>query len=258
MLLHSYEWGLADAPVVVCLHGVAGHGRRFRRLAQEDLAGRFRVVSLDLRGHGRSQPDAPWTIETFRDDVLETVDSLGIGRADWIGHSFGGRLIGEVAMVDPGRVGRAVLLDPALRLPGQLAFFLAEDERRKPDAFDSREDAYAWRKARTVLADDALIEEELDDHLEVVGDNVRFRYASSAAIAIYGELARPSPDPAVFPGEVLMVLATTNSPVGMDEAQRYRDGLGDRLTEFVLPVGHNLLWEAYEDVRDRIAEFLPD
>ena len=65
---------MRGAPRLVCLHGVCGHGLRFRRLVEERLAGRFHVRALDLRGHGRSGWEEPWTIERHVDDVLETVE----------------------------------------------------------------------------------------------------------------------------------------------------------------------------------------
>src|SRR5204862_6283899 len=92
MLLHLHEWGERAAPPLVCLHGVTGHGRRFRRLAEERLAERFRVLAPDLRGHGRSDWEPPWTIATHAADVLETLDAFGISRPDWLGPPFGGRL----------------------------------------------------------------------------------------------------------------------------------------------------------------------
>src|SRR5438094_4954522 len=93
MELHLHEWGDPSAPAVVCLHGVTGHGRRFRRLAEERLAERFRVLAPDLRGHGRSDWEPPWTLRANLADVLETVGAAGVDRAGRLGHSYGGRLI---------------------------------------------------------------------------------------------------------------------------------------------------------------------
>ena len=95
MLLQLHEWGDPGAPPVVCVHGVNAHGRRFRRLAEERLADRYRVLAPDLRGHGGSEWDPPWTIATHVHDLLETVDDAGVRGADWVGHSFGGRLVLE-------------------------------------------------------------------------------------------------------------------------------------------------------------------
>src|SRR4029079_10705687 len=96
MPLHLHEWGDPDAPPVVCLHGVTAHGARYRRLAQEALRAR-RVLAPDLRGHGRSEWEPPWSIAQQLEDLLETVDGAGVGRAAWIGHSYGGRLLHELA-----------------------------------------------------------------------------------------------------------------------------------------------------------------
>jgi lipase len=84
MQLHVHEWGDAAAPPVVCLHGVTGHGERFAQLAEERWAARFHVLAPDLRGHGRSTWDPPWTFEQHVQDLVDT-----FGPADWVGHSFG-------------------------------------------------------------------------------------------------------------------------------------------------------------------------
>ena len=116
MLLQLHEWGERTAPPVVALHGIGGFGRRFRKLAEERLAGRFRVVAPDLRGHGSSSWEPPWTIATHVADVLETIDAAGVERARFVGHSYGGRLILELAALEPKRIERAALLDPAIEL----------------------------------------------------------------------------------------------------------------------------------------------
>jgi lipase len=114
--LHLHEWGDPGSPPLVCLHGVNAHGRRFRRLAEERLASSFHVLAPDLRGHGASSWDPPWTIATHAQDVLDTLAARRIAQADWIGHSFGGRLILELAATAPESIDRAVLLDPAIQL----------------------------------------------------------------------------------------------------------------------------------------------
>src|SRR6266576_2650399 len=121
MRLHVRSWGDPEAPPLVCLHGVTGHGERFRRLAEQRWGERFHVLAPDLRGHGRSGYEPPWTISTHVADLIETVDALGIGRADWVGHSFGGRLVLELAARDPERIRRAVLLDPAIQILPHIA-----------------------------------------------------------------------------------------------------------------------------------------
>src|SRR2546423_6811203 len=126
MELHLREWGDPNAPVVVCLHGVNAHGRRFRRLAEERLARRFRVLAPDLRGHGFSDWGPPWTIATHAHDVLETLDAAGVRRARFVGHSFGGRLVLELAAPAPPLLELFALLAPPIQiLPPACAAFSA-------------------------------------------------------------------------------------------------------------------------------------
>src|SRR4029077_16857379 len=64
MELNLHAWGDVNAPPVVFLHGLNAHGRRFRRLAEEQLADRFHVLAPDLRGHAGSGWEPPWTLAT--------------------------------------------------------------------------------------------------------------------------------------------------------------------------------------------------
>jgi len=117
--LHVHAWGDADAPAVVCLHGVTSTGAVFAPLAARLPR---HVLAPDLRGHGRSTREPPWRIETHLDDLREL-----FGRGPWIGHSFGGRLVIELATRFPELVERAVLLDPAIRVRPAYALHAADD-----------------------------------------------------------------------------------------------------------------------------------
>ena len=124
MQLHLHEWGDAGAPRVVCIHGVSAHGRRYRRLAEERLAAHFHVLAPDLRGHGRSGWEPPWNLETHLEDVLETFSDEP---TLWVGHSFGGRLVLELAARRPELVRSAVLLDPAIDILPHVGLDFAQD-----------------------------------------------------------------------------------------------------------------------------------
>ena len=142
MTLHVRELG-HGARAAVCLHGVGRTGELFAPLAAA-LPG-WLLLAYDLRGHGLSGHEPPWRIETHLEDVLDT---LGHQRPDaWIGHSFGGRLVVELADRDPELVPRAVLLDPAIRMRPDIA--LAEAERY----LDRRDEAFAPPAAIAMLGE---------------------------------------------------------------------------------------------------------
>src|SRR5215510_13147405 len=84
--------GPEDAPAVVLAHGILADHRVWDSVAQR-LAGRFRVVRYDLRGHGGSSaPPGPYTMEQLADDVPALLDALGIAQAHLAGSSLGGML----------------------------------------------------------------------------------------------------------------------------------------------------------------------
>jgi lipase len=239
---------------VVCLHGVTAHGARFAHLA-ERLSG-FHVVAPDLRGHGRSGWEPPWRIETHLDDVLETVDSVGIERAAWIGHSFGGRLVIELAARRPDRVERVVLLDPAIHVRPDLALAAADSVR--PDrVFASPADAVPVGLAGGLFSTPPeLLEEERAQHLEPVDGGFRWRYCRSAAVAILGELAAAPPPLEQIRAAVLLVVGADASVVAARQVGELRHALGNRLEVVSVPGGHVVLWDAFEQTAAAVRTFL--
>jgi lipase len=249
--LHTYEWGDPGAPPLVCLHGVSAHGERFRRLAEEHWAKRFHVVAPDLRGHGRSGWDPPWTLATHVADIVETLDALGIGAADWAGHSFGGRLVLELAAAHPERVQRAVLLDPAIDVLPQLAGYAAEQERGEPvytsyeDYADARNDGPSTPR-ELVLEDAALHCDRLPD------GRLRRRTCQSAVISIYGELASAAPPPETLRAPTLLLYAPAYGLVRDDQLAAY----ADRAEIAALPGMHIVMWDAFDEVAGKVERFL--
>ena len=253
MSLHVHEWGERGAPEVVCLHGVQAHGGRFRRLAEERLGNRFHVLAPDLRGHGRSSWDEPWTLERHVADVLETVPKP----AAWIGHSFGGRMVAEVIAQRPELVQRAVLLDPALLVPPDYAQFLADQELAADASFATVEEAVQQTFAGLLRRPSEMLEEELREHLEQGGDGrFRFRYSPQAVAAGYVEVAVPPPAWERAGILTLIVAGATSKFVSVGEVELYRAALGDLLQVVVVPGGHSVLWDAFDETADAIERFL--
>lgn len=256
MRLHVHEWGRLDSPPIVCLHGVAAHGFRFRKLAEERLGDRFRIVAPDLRGHGRSGWEPPWRIDTYVGDLLETVDALGIERADWLGHSFGGRLSLELAARAPERVGRVILLDPAIRIDPAQALANAEAERVEK-TYASEEVAIEARLAESETTPRSFAEEDVRVHY-VAGEDgrLRLRYCQAAVVALWSEMATEPPPFERIRAPVLAVYAPAAEFLSPADAKALRDALGDRLELVEVPGSHMVLWDAYEQAAVAIERFL--
>ena len=256
MELHLHAWGDSGAPPVVCLHGVNAHGRRFRRLAEERLASRFHVLAPDLRGHGFSDWEPPWTIATHAHDVLETLDSFGVRRAQFVGHSFGGRLVLELAALDADRVERAALLDPAIQVLPHVGFDFAERERAD-NAFASPEAAITARLQTSFSTPREFLEEEMREHLvEHPDGRYRFRYCQSTVVALYGELCTPAPPPETLRVPTLLVHAGEFGLVREEQIESYRTALGNLIQVVEVKGGHIVYWEAYERTADAVEAFL--
>jgi lipase len=252
-----HEWGAEDAPPIVCLHGVMGWGGRFRKLAEERLASRFRVVGLDLRGHGRSDWDPPWDLDTHLADVSETVARLGIASAAWLGHSFGGRLVLELASRSPWLVEQAILLDPAVWVPPPIALERA-DSILTEQSFGSVEEAVDARIAfggidRTPRA---LLLEEQARHLELGEDGrLRYRFSRSAVVAAFGELSKPPPlEPLDIP--ILLIRGAETDVVPTAAVDFVLDTYGGHIEVVTVPGGHIPLWDSFEETAAAIEAFL--
>jgi lipase len=244
MQLNTEQWGPADGPLVVCLHGVTSRATRFRRLAQEALPG-FRVVGVDLRGHGESGWAPPWDAETHVADLLETISEP----ATWIGHSFGGRLIPELALRAPERLERAVLLDPALHVDPATALIQAEGVRLET-TFGSLDEYVDFRYASgTILrAPRELVVAESAGDL-APGDDTRLRvhYCRSAIVTAWSVMATPAPPLPECP--TLVVL-------GEGTWIPYHAPAAPNVEVVTVPGGHTVLWDAYEETAAEIVRFL--
>jgi lipase len=235
---------------------VNAHGRRFRRLAEDRLASRFRVLSPDLRGHGFSEWDPPWTIATHVHDVLETLDAAGVHEADWIGHSLGGRLMLEVAALAPDRIRRAVLLDPSIDLLPHVSYDFAERERAEV-SFSSPDEAIQARLDTGSLAPREFLEEEMAEHLvESPDGRFRFRYCQAAVVSLYGELCTPPPPPETLQKPTLLLHSRDFGLVRDEQIEAYRAALGDRLQLAEVRGGHIVYWDAYDETADAVERFL--
>ncbi|EFV14804.1 alpha/beta fold hydrolase [Segniliparus rugosus] len=190
-LLHTHLFGPVDGPPVLAIHGVTGHGGRFRRWSATQTP-HARVIAPDLLGHGRSSWTAPWSIEAQVDALEDTLREHASGPAVVVGHSYGGRLAVHLANQAPDLVKALLLLDPAIGTDREQ---LTESADWSVDhhSFADRDEAAAANKSDAwyALPDEAL-EAELDEHLVPLPDGrVAWRFSPAALVTSWSELARP-------------------------------------------------------------------
>jgi pimeloyl-ACP methyl ester carboxylesterase len=107
----AYEWGPDDAPVIAAAHGGFDFAGTFDGLAPLLVAGGWRVVSWDARGHGDSEPAVLYSWAGDLRDALAVLDSTTSDPVVLLGHSKGGGLMLELADSLPHRVRALVNLD---------------------------------------------------------------------------------------------------------------------------------------------------
>jgi esterase len=110
MILHGAIAGEGDS--LVLLHGLFGSARNFGAVQRELAQGR-RVIALDLRNHGASGHDADMHYPTMAADVLQTLEQMAALPATLLGHSMGGKVAMQAALIQPAAVARLIVADIA-------------------------------------------------------------------------------------------------------------------------------------------------
>jgi lipase len=190
-------------------------------------------------------------------DLVETTDALGVERADWVGHSWGGRLVLELAAVRPDRIRRIVLLDPAIQpLPGP-SQYLAETELTG-GTLASAEEYVQQRLASSPLTPRADAERDAEQHFDELPDGrVRRRSSQPAVVSIYGEIVAPPPPPETLRGiPTLLLYAPNFGLVREEQIAAYREALGDGLEVLAVPGMHMVMWDAFDETTAAVEAFL--
>src|SRR5689334_1232400 len=97
--LHVREWGPSDGPAILFIHGWSQHHLCWGGQIESSLAKRYRLVALDIRGHGQSEAplaaDSYTRGELWADDIKNLIESLNLTSPLLVGWSYGGLIIGD-------------------------------------------------------------------------------------------------------------------------------------------------------------------
>lgn len=106
------EQSAADAAPVVLIHGLFGSLDNLGVLAR-GLKDCRRLVQVDVRNHGLSPRSEEMNYPAMAQDVVETLDDLGIDRFTVVGHSMGGKIAMALTALVPERIEQLVVIDIA-------------------------------------------------------------------------------------------------------------------------------------------------
>jgi pimeloyl-ACP methyl ester carboxylesterase len=111
-----YRHRLAPGPNVVFVHGLATNMAFWYLTVVPRLANDYAWTIYDLRGHGASgTPTSGYTTTEMAGDLAALLDQLAVRRAHLVGHSFGGAVALQYALLHPGRVASLTLADALIR-----------------------------------------------------------------------------------------------------------------------------------------------
>lgn len=164
--IHYLAWGDARKPGLVLVHGGAAHAHWWSFIAPH-LTRDYRVVALDLSGHGDSGRRGDYPRDQFAREVIGVIDHAGfVGRPIVVGHSLGGIVTILTAALHGERLAGVVIVDSPVRKPDPET---QEGTRgkafRNPKTYPSEEEALAhFRLVPSQPCDNDFIVEHIARH----------------------------------------------------------------------------------------------
>lgn len=147
--LNFHESGSAHGEVLVCLHGFLGSSQDWKYISEAILVeteNRFRIVAVDLPGHGGStgMTERAYTFSGVSELLLKIIDQSG-RPVHLLGYSMGGRLAAAFASVSPRKITSLILVSSGIGL--------REDDER---ASRTKDDELLARRLETANFSDFL------------------------------------------------------------------------------------------------------
>ena len=142
--IHYLDWGNAQKPVFILLHGIGRTAHSFDHIAPRFQAN-YHIIAMDLRGHGDSawSPEGAYLVEDDVKDVEALADQLKLTGIVILGYSTGGRVAQVYAGLHPDRVSRLVVEDVGPERPANIADSFARSVQRETNGWASEEELVA-------------------------------------------------------------------------------------------------------------------
>jgi pimeloyl-ACP methyl ester carboxylesterase len=251
------DTGNASGTPVVLIHGYTDSARDWVPLLPY-LSKRLRLVLVDIRGHGQSgKPECCYTRLDFAYDIKLLLDSLGIARADIVGHSLGSIIAQTFAEYWPEKTGRVVLIASTGGRPPGMAppkfDFAAEIRKLKEPIEPDSPFMMAWWDSPTPVDPDFIRRQRKD----AAGIPLRVWLAvldqGLPSDNLYGDLQSTLPK---LKAPTLLIWGSKDPIMEAPMRKTLIDALPAAQVKVFDGLGHNPFWEDPEAVAGVINQFL--
>lgn len=149
--LHYVEWSAEQPRSLVLLHDLGESADVWRPIVDE-LARDFRVIAVDMRGHGDSDWIDTYSPQEQGDDIGELIEVLRLGSASVIGTGMGGRAAALLAARQEHRLDRIVIVEAGVQMYLPAEREADEAVLNMPRVYDSPDDyTRQWCAMRAAL-----------------------------------------------------------------------------------------------------------
>ncbi len=256
--LWSRSYGTLSAPALVMIHGMGSASTAWSLITPE-LSNHFRVIHIDLPGHGFSEMDSSKEMDphSLAERVLEELNNLGIDKFHVVGNSLGGWIGLDLAAEHPNRVLSLIGIAPA-------GLWLSPVNRRLPIGAYARSLAqlthpiasyfmqYTWAR-RIGFAAVSPLWKELPTH--VVLDAVKAMGSSSGYYPAWDALLSLRFDKKISPTvPVTIIFGDTDNTLPAKTSQERSLAPAHAKWVRLTQAGHAPMWDHPRDVVDEILE----
>jgi pimeloyl-ACP methyl ester carboxylesterase len=147
--LNYVDWGNADAPPLILLHGGQDHCRNWDWVAQ-DLRRDYHIIAPDLRGHGDSaySLSGDYSMGAYVYDLAQLIHQQKLAPVSIIAHSLGGNIALRYTGVYPETVARLVAIEGMGPSPAMLKQRAVRSVQERMRAWIEEKRALAGRSPR--------------------------------------------------------------------------------------------------------------
>jgi pimeloyl-ACP methyl ester carboxylesterase len=241
--------GPRQAPAVVLIHGYTDSARDWLPV-EPLLETRFRLIMVDLRGHGASgKPECCYTRFDFAYDIELLLSSLHIETADVVGHSLGSIVAQTFAEVWPGRTRRLVLISSTGTSFGTQGWLTDVQRLNDPIDPDSQFMRDWWNQSMTINP------EAFSSHQRRDAAAIPARlWRAIADQSLVGVDLQPMLRRVRVP--TLLIWGARDTMVSVEGREALRTGIAGSKVKIFGSLGHDLFWEDPSGVTAAITDFL--